>query len=80
MKAANDRAIARRIAKESMELIDDERLELMELAVSMKGLPSLLSLDYETLQSLETYIGIDECRFDWLLQKPNFIYFLKFPS
>ncbi|XP_057955168.1 homeobox-DDT domain protein RLT2 isoform X3 [Malania oleifera] len=55
LKAANDRAIARRIAKESMELIEDERLELMELAVSSKGLPSILSLDGETLQNLELF-------------------------
>ncbi|XP_059452338.1 homeobox-DDT domain protein RLT2 isoform X1 [Corylus avellana] len=55
LKAANERAIARRIAKESMELIEDERLELMELATSCKGLPSIVSLDYETLQDLELY-------------------------
>lgn len=55
LKAANDRAIARKIAKESMELIDDERLELMELAASSKGLPSMLSLDYETLQNLDLF-------------------------
>ncbi|KAM6548877.1 hypothetical protein CsatB_020553 [Cannabis sativa] len=55
LKAANERAIARKIAKESMELIDDERLELMELAASSKGLPSIVSLDYETLQNLELY-------------------------
>lgn len=54
LKAANDRAAARRIAKESMELIDDERLELMEIAVSSKGLPSMLSLDSEALESLES--------------------------
>lgn len=56
-KAANDRATARRIAKESMELIEDERLELMELAVSSRGLPSILSLDSETLQNLELFRG-----------------------
>lgn len=56
-KAANDRATARRIAKESMELIEDERLELMELATSSRGLPSILSLDSETLQNLELYRG-----------------------
>ncbi|GFS41286.1 homeodomain-like transcriptional regulator [Actinidia rufa] len=54
-KAASDRATARRIAKESMELIEDERLELMELAASSKGLPSILSLDGETLQNLELF-------------------------
>ena len=57
LKAANERAIARRIAKESMELIEDERLELMELATSSKGLPSIVSLDYDTLQNLELYRG-----------------------
>lgn len=57
LKAANERAIARRIAKESMELIEDERLELMELATSIKGLPSILSLDYEALQNLGSYKG-----------------------
>ncbi|XP_057507040.1 homeobox-DDT domain protein RLT2-like isoform X2 [Actinidia eriantha] len=54
-KAASDRATARRIAKESMELIEDERLELMELAASSKCLPSILSLDGETLQNLELF-------------------------
>lgn len=53
LKAANERATARRIAKESMELIDDERLELMELAASSQGLPSLVALDNEVLQNLE---------------------------
>ncbi|XP_055822651.1 homeobox-DDT domain protein RLT2 isoform X2 [Solanum dulcamara] len=55
LKAANVRATARRIAKESTELIEDERLELMELAASKKGLPSTLSLDSETLQNLEAF-------------------------
>ncbi|PON44449.1 Octamer-binding transcription factor [Parasponia andersonii] len=55
LRAANERAIARKIAKESMELIEDERLELMELAASSKGLSSIVSLDYETLQNLELY-------------------------
>lgn len=57
LRAAHERAIARKIAKESMELIEDERLELMELAATSKGLPSILSLDYETLQNLELYKG-----------------------
>lgn len=55
LKAANVRATARRIAKESTELIEDERLELMELAASKKGVPSTLSLDSETLQNLEAF-------------------------
>ncbi|XP_073301309.1 homeobox-DDT domain protein RLT1-like [Primulina huaijiensis] len=54
-KAAVERAAARRMARESMELIEDERLELMELAASSKGLPSIVSLDYDTLQNLESF-------------------------
>lgn len=61
LKAANERATARRIAKESMELIDDERLELMELAASSQGLPSLLSLDNEALQNLDLLRGEKLC-------------------
>lgn len=57
LKAANERAIARKIAKESMELIEDERLELMEVAALIKGLPSMLALDFETLQNLDAYRG-----------------------
>ena len=56
-KAATERAIARRMAKESMELIDDERLELMEMAASSKGLPSIIPLDFETLQNLDLFQG-----------------------
>lgn len=56
-KAASERAIARQNAKESIELIEDERLELMELAASSKGFPSILSLDYDTLQNIELYRG-----------------------
>ncbi|KAL6134109.1 hypothetical protein ACLB2K_066342 [Fragaria x ananassa] len=55
LKAANERASARKNAKESTELVEDECLELMELAASSKGLPSMLSLDYETLQNLESF-------------------------
>ncbi|VFQ58861.1 unnamed protein product [Cuscuta campestris] len=54
-KASLEKAAARKFAKESMELIEDERLELMELAVSSKGLSSIASLDYDTLQNLESY-------------------------
>ncbi|KAL3509303.1 hypothetical protein ACH5RR_028704 [Cinchona calisaya] len=54
LKAANDRATARRVAKESVDLIDDKRLELMELAASSRGLPSILALDNEALQNLES--------------------------
>lgn len=56
-KAATERATARRIAKESMELIEDERLELMEIAASRKGLLSILALDSETLQNLDLFRG-----------------------
>lgn len=55
LKLANERATARKIAKESMELIDDERVELMDIAASRKGLPSILSLDSDTLQNLELF-------------------------
>ncbi|XP_043687473.1 homeobox-DDT domain protein RLT2-like [Telopea speciosissima] len=58
LKAANERATARRIAKESMELIEDERLELMELAASTEGLPSIISLDSDTLQNLDSFIDM----------------------
>uniref|UniRef100_A0A6N2MME7 Homeobox domain-containing protein n=1 Tax=Salix viminalis TaxID=40686 RepID=A0A6N2MME7_SALVM len=54
-KAATERARARRMAKESLELIDDERLELMEVAASSKGLPSIIPLDFETLQNLDLF-------------------------
>ncbi|XP_017222566.1 homeobox-DDT domain protein RLT1 isoform X2 [Daucus carota subsp. sativus] len=54
-KITMERAALRRIAKESLELIEDERLELMELAASSRGLPSIVALDYETLQNLESF-------------------------
>jgi hypothetical protein len=53
IKAASERAIARRM----VDLIEDERLELMELAASKKGLSSILALDDETMQNLESYGG-----------------------
>ncbi|GJS54899.1 hypothetical protein Tco_0628261 [Tanacetum coccineum] len=37
-KASVEKAAAKKFAKESMELIQDERLELLELAASSKGL------------------------------------------
>ncbi|KAI3741695.1 hypothetical protein L1987_59369 [Smallanthus sonchifolius] len=55
VKVAIEKAAARKIAKESMELIEDERLELLELAASHKGLTSIVSLDYETLQNLDFF-------------------------
>jgi hypothetical protein len=54
-KAATERATARKIAKEYMELIEDERLELMELAAHAKGFPSMLALDTETLSDLDSF-------------------------
>lgn len=57
-KAANERATARRIAREYMELVEDERLELMELAAQNKGLPSMLHLDSDTLQQLDSFRGM----------------------
>ena len=38
-----------------MELIDDKRLELMEVAASAKGLSSIFLLDSETFQKLESF-------------------------
>ncbi|XP_038690114.1 homeobox-DDT domain protein RLT1-like isoform X2 [Tripterygium wilfordii] len=55
LKAALEKATARRIAKESMDLIEDEQLELMELAAKSKGLPSMIHLDHDTLQNLESF-------------------------
>ena len=57
-QAAIEKATARRIARESMELIEDEQLELMELAAANKGFSSILSLDHDTLQNLESFQGL----------------------
>ncbi|KAF8096574.1 hypothetical protein N665_0306s0029 [Sinapis alba] len=54
-KIAVEKATARRIAKEAMDLIEDEQLELMDLAASSKGLSSVIQLDHDTLQNLELY-------------------------
>lgn len=59
IKAAHERATARRIAREYMELIEDERLELMELAASNKGLSSIILLDGDTLESMDTFRGTE---------------------
>lgn len=75
LKAANERAIARKIAKESMELIEDERLELMEVAALTNGLPSMLALDFETLQNLDAYRGESIIVFGF-----NFFSFFRFFS
>ncbi|MCO5562423.1 hypothetical protein L7F22_016051 [Adiantum nelumboides] len=55
LKAAIGRATARRLARECVELIDDERLELLEAAATSQGLPSIYLLDGETLQGLDRY-------------------------
>nr|KYP51863.1 hypothetical protein KK1_026219 [Cajanus cajan] len=54
-KAALEKANARRMAKESMELIEDEQLELMELAAASKGLSSIIHIDLDALQNLESF-------------------------
>ncbi|GAV60333.1 Homeobox domain-containing protein/DDT domain-containing protein [Cephalotus follicularis] len=54
-KVAIEKATARKIAKESMDLIEDEQLELMELAASSKGLSSIIHLGHDTLQNLESF-------------------------
>ncbi|XVF87431.1 hypothetical protein PTKIN_Ptkin18bG0119600 [Pterospermum kingtungense] len=54
-KAAREKATARKIAKESMDLIEDEQLELMELAAASKGIPSIIHLDHDSLQNLESF-------------------------
>uniref|UniRef100_A0A0D9V401 Homeobox domain-containing protein n=1 Tax=Leersia perrieri TaxID=77586 RepID=A0A0D9V401_9ORYZ len=56
-KAASARATARRIAREYMELMEDEHLELMELAAQSKG-TSMLCLDSDTLQQLDSFRGM----------------------
>lgn len=55
LKAAIERATARRLARECVELIDDERLELLEAAATSQCLPSIYLLDGETLQGLDRY-------------------------
>ncbi|XP_042409770.1 homeobox-DDT domain protein RLT2-like isoform X1 [Zingiber officinale] len=54
-KAATERATARRLAREYMELIEDEQLELMEIAAMNKGLSSICSLDSDALQQLDSF-------------------------
>jgi hypothetical protein len=60
VKAAMERATARRLAREFVELIDDERLELLEAAASSLGLPSIYLLDGDTLMGLDRYKGINQ--------------------
>ncbi|KAJ6999886.1 homeobox-DDT domain protein RLT1 isoform X1 [Populus alba x Populus x berolinensis] len=54
-KAAMEKATARKIAKDSLDLIEDEQLELMELAAASKGLASIVNLNYDTLQNLDSF-------------------------
>ncbi|KAF9672382.1 hypothetical protein SADUNF_Sadunf11G0036000 [Salix dunnii] len=54
-KAAMEKATARKIAKDSLDLIEDEQLELMELTAASKGLASIVNLDYDTLQNLDSF-------------------------
>ncbi|KAL9452464.1 hypothetical protein AB3S75_008284 [Citrus x aurantiifolia] len=54
-KVAIEKATARKMAKESMDLIEDEQLELMDLAAASKGLSSIIHLDLETLQNLDSF-------------------------
>lgn len=57
-KVAIEKATARKMAKESMDLIEDEQLELMDLAAASKGLSSIIHLDLDTLQNLDSFRGI----------------------
>lgn len=59
-----------------MELIEDERLELLELAASHKGLTSIASLDYESLQNLDSFRGKYTFTFYQLLWFIDSIYFV----
>ncbi|XP_022715831.1 homeobox-DDT domain protein RLT1-like isoform X2 [Durio zibethinus] len=54
-RVAREKATARKIAKESMDLLEDEQLELMELAAASKGIPSIIHLDHDSLQNLELF-------------------------
>ena len=56
-KAAMEKATARKIAKDSLDLIEDEQLELMELIAASKGLASIVNLNYDTLQNLDSFRG-----------------------
>ncbi|XP_044461599.1 homeobox-DDT domain protein RLT1-like isoform X2 [Mangifera indica] len=55
-KVAIKKATARKMAKESMDLIEDEQLELMDLAAASKGLSSIIHLDLDALQNLDSFI------------------------
>jgi hypothetical protein len=48
-----------------MELIEDEQLELMELAAASKGLSSMINLDHDSLQNLESFRGRHSIKNFW---------------
>lgn len=54
-KAALEKATAKRLLNKSMELYEDEQLELMELAAASKGLSSIISIDPDT--NLDAFRG-----------------------
>ncbi|XWS18439.1 hypothetical protein CRYUN_Cryun32bG0043800 [Craigia yunnanensis] len=54
-RVAREKATVRKIVKESMDLLEDEQLELMELAAASKGIPSIIHLDHDSLQNLESF-------------------------
>ncbi|KAG6777081.1 hypothetical protein POTOM_016883 [Populus tomentosa] len=72
-KAAMEKATARKIAKDSLDLIEDEQLELMELAAASKGLASIVNLNYDTLQNLDSFrvIKTNFCAPDLLITFPS---------
>lgn len=78
-KAAIEKATARRIARESMELIEDEQLELMELAAASKGLSSMIHLDHDSLQNVELFRGsilLRTCGSGFIYLRDCFCFFL----
>ncbi|GMI72856.1 RINGLET 1, homeobox-1 [Hibiscus trionum] len=54
-RVAREKATSRKIAKESMGLLEDEQLELMEYAAASKGIPSIIQLDHNDLKNLESF-------------------------
>ncbi|XP_039019972.1 homeobox-DDT domain protein RLT1-like isoform X1 [Hibiscus syriacus] len=54
-RVAREKATARKIAKESMGLLEDEQLELMEYAAASKGISSIVHLDQNNLKNLESF-------------------------
>ncbi|XP_039038394.1 homeobox-DDT domain protein RLT1-like isoform X3 [Hibiscus syriacus] len=54
-RVAREKATTRKIAKESMGLLKDEQLELMEFAAASKGISSIIHLDHNNLKNLESF-------------------------